>query len=348
MIDEPIVLPPPPAATTPWTLLWGGVLALRRRRWRTRARRLPAPVVSIGNLALGGTGKTPLVAAIAAHLRDRGHRVAILSRGYDRQTRGVHIASRGEGPEGSAAEVGDEPYLLAQELPGVAVVVGEDRYQAGLHALEELSPRPGIFLLDDGFSHLGLARDLDLLAFPQARPWGNGRLLPFGTLREPLTATRAAHAVLLTGLAGAGGNPGLPAGAAQPLAAALRAYGFTGPAFAAGLDAEVRPKPSSPRVVLATGVAHPERVVETARSLGLTVAEHLAFADHHRFPQRSLERIEHAHARSGGAAVVVTAKDHAKIEGRLRAPLHVLRIAAVLEPAFWSWLDRELEALSTG
>lgn len=341
MSEGPVGLPPPPRAT-PWTTIWGGLLAQRRRRSRSRARRLPAPVVSIGNLELGGTGKTPLVAAIAAHLRDRGRRVAILSRGYHRRTRGIRIASRGQGALGSAAELGDEPHLLAQELAGVTVVVGEDRYQAGLHALEALSPPPDVFLLDDGFSHLGLARDLEVLVFPAARPWGNGRLLPFGTLREPLAAARAADAVVLTGVAGA------LEGAARPLQAALATVGFAGPAFAAGVEAEVRPPLGAPRVVLATGVARPERVAETARSVGLVVLEHLAFPDHHRFPRRSLARIERARARHGAEAVVVTAKDHAKIEGRMSAPLAVLRVAAVLEPAFWSWLDAALEAIAAG
>jgi tetraacyldisaccharide-1-P 4'-kinase len=138
---------------------------------------------------------------------------------------------------------------------------------------------------------------------------------------------------------------GTLAGAAEPLAAALRPFGFDGVAFAAGLEAELRPRPSSSRVVLATGIARPERVAATARSLRLDVVEHLAFADHHRFPPRSLARIERAHARTGASAVVVTAKDHAKIEGRLAAPLTVLCIAAVLEPAFWQWLDAALEEI---
>jgi tetraacyldisaccharide 4'-kinase len=339
MSADPEGLPPAPRATAPWTRIWGGALARRRRHWETRARRLPVPVLSIGNLELGGTGKTPLVAAVAAHLRDGGHRVAILSRGYRRQTRGVRIASRGRGAEASAAELGDEPHLLAEELPGVAVVVGEDRYAAGLRALEALTPRPQVFLLDDGFSHLGLARDLELLAFPAARPWGNGRLLPFGSLREPVAAAHCADAVILTGVTGT------VTGAARPLAAALRPFGFAGPAFAAGLEAELRPAPSSPRVVLATGIARPQRVAATARSLGLVVLEHLAFADHHRFPPRSVARIERAYASTGAAAVVVTAKDRAKIEGRLAAPLAVLRVAAVLELAFWGWLDAALAAM---
>ena len=335
-VPTPESLPPPPSSSAPWTLLWGGLLARRRRRLAARARRLPAPVISIGNLQLGGSGKTPVAAAVAAHLAERGAHVVVLSRGYRRTTRGVRIASRGAGPLASAPEVGDEPYLLAEQLPGVAVVVGEDRYLAGVHALEALSPRPDLFVLDDGFSHLGLARDLDLLLFPLARPWGNGRLLPFGSLREPIAAAHAAQAVILTGVEGPLER------AAQPLAAALARFGFDGPAFAAGHSAAVEPKPASSRVLLVTGIAHPERAARTAHAAGLEVLEHLAFGDHHRYPESSLERIERARRRTGAEAVVTTAKDRVKLEGRLAAPLHELRIAAVLEPSFWAWLDQAL------
>jgi len=334
---EELILPRPPSSSGPWTALWGAVLALRRRRAAATARRLPVPVVSVGNLTVGGSGKTPLVAAIAAHLAARGRRVAILSRGYGRVTRGVRVASRGMGPEGSPAEIGDEPHLLAEMLPGVALVVGEHRYAAGLHALAEIEPPPDLFLLDDGFSHVALARDLDLLAFPVERPWGNGRLLPFGTLREPLSAARAAQAVILTGL-----DRPLD-GAAVALERALAPFGFAGSAFAAGVAARlVPPLAGSRRVVLATGIAHPERARRTARALGLDVAEHLVFPDHHSFPPASLERIERSRQSTGAAAIVVTAKDRAKVEGRTTAPLHQLAIDAVLEPAFWEFLDHEL------
>ncbi len=234
--------------------------------------------------------------------------------------------------------MGDEPRLLAQALPRVAVVVGEDRYVAGLHAIDALGAPPDVFVLDDGFSHLGLARDLELLAFPLDRPWGNGRLLPFGSLREPLDAARVAQAAILTGMTGQ------LDGAARPLRVALAPFGFAGPAFAAGLEATIEPRPASSRVVLATGIAHPERAARTARALGLEVLEHLAFADHHRFPQRSLDRIERARKRTGAETVVVTAKDRVKIEDRLDA-LAEIRITAVLEPAFWIWLDEALNTL---
>src|SRR5262245_39413720 len=179
---------PPPPPISPWQILYGGAHGLRRRGYRDRARRLPRPVVSVGNLHWGGTGKTPLVAAIAAHLRDRGLAVCILSRGYASRGRGVRVVSTGSGPLLGPRTAGDEPVLLAGELPGVAVVVGPDRWQAGEHALRRLDPRPDLFLLDDGFSHLALARDLDLVAFPAADPFAGGRLFPSGRLREPLAA----------------------------------------------------------------------------------------------------------------------------------------------------------------
>jgi tetraacyldisaccharide 4'-kinase len=256
MSPAPVVLPPVPS-TGPWAVLAGALLARRRSTAASRAHRLPALVISVGNLQLGGSGKTPVVAAIAAHLRASGRRVAVLSRGYGRATRGVRFASRGEGPEASASEVGDEPRMLAQQLPGIAVIVGEDRYLAGLHACEVLAPPPDLFVLDDGFSHLGLARDLDLLVFPLERPWANGRLLPFGSLREPLAAASAAQAVILTGVA----EP--LEGSAKPLRDVLARFGFTGRAFAAGSEASIEPPLRSGRVVLATGIANPERVART-------------------------------------------------------------------------------------
>jgi len=217
--------------------------------------------------------------------------------------------------------------------------VGEDRHRAGLRALATITPPPDLFLLDDGFSHVALARDLDLLAFPTHRPWGNGRLLPFGSLREPIAAVRAAHAAILTGV------EGNPTGAGGALADRLRPFGFTGPGFAAGVTATLDRQPPSTRVVLATGVALPERVLATAGGVGLDVVEHLAFGDHHRFPARSLERIERALTRTGACGVVVTSKDFAKIEGRVATPLYELRIDAVLEPAFWRWLEQTLAAI---
>jgi tetraacyldisaccharide 4'-kinase len=298
-------------------------------------------VVSVGNLHWGGSGKTPLVAAIAAHLRDRGFAVCILSRGYGSTGKGVRVVSAGKGPLLDPRLGGDEPVLLASLLPGVAVVVGPDRYRAGLEALRHLDPAPDLFLLDDGFSHLALRRDLDLVAFPAADPFGGGRLFPSGRLREPLAAVSRADAVILTGAA-ATGELG------PELAAALRSRGFTGPGFASvtrpGAPAWTGGGELAPgtRVFLATAIARPEVFAATARSLGLDVAGELRFPDHHAYPQASLDRLTAAWRASGAAGVLTTAKDRVKLQGRVDLPLAELPIRAEPEPAFWEWLDDAL------
>jgi tetraacyldisaccharide-1-P 4'-kinase len=395
-----------PPSRSPWQRLYGGVHELRGRWYRDRARRLPRPVISVGNLHWGGGGKTPLVAAVARHLHDGGAAVCILSRGYGRRGGGVRVVSSGDGPLLPPEEAGDEPVLLASELPGVAVVVGGDRHRAGSEALACLRPAPDLFLLDDGFSHLALHRDLDLLAFPAADPFGGGRLWPGGRLREPLAATARADAVLLTGApeeeaeagwtgdasppaeasreaaagppAGAGRPPGSPAGAAATgigpaLAAALRPYGFAGPGFASATrpggprllpaasatgTADSRlvlagggaaaPLPAGSRVLLVSAIARPERFAAAAQALDFAVMGELRFPDHHRYPAASLARIEAKMAACGAEVALVTSKDRVKLQGRLRAPLAELPVAAVPEAAFWAWLDGAVSRLSAG
>ncbi len=343
-------LPPsPPHPRSPWQRLYGAAHRARRRFWRERAERLPRPVVSIGNLLWGGGGKTPVTAAIAAHLRDRpggGLRVAILSRGYGRTTgpdREVRVVSTGAGPLLDPSVGGDEPVLLAGELPGVAVVVAGSRAAAGRHALAHLDPPPDLFLLDDGFSHLGLARDVDLLVFPAADPFGGGRLPPSGRLREPLAAAARADAALLTG------EPGDATG--DDLARALAPHGFRGPGFLA--PSRLGPPrfhgPPAGRVLLVSAIARPEAFAAAARDAaardGLRVTGELRFPDHHRYPEESLERIRRAFRGEGAQAVLTTAKDRVKLHGRLDLPLAELPLAAEPEPAFLRWLDDRLAPL---
>lgn len=335
----------PPPSSSPWQLLYGGAHRLRLRWYRSHFRHLPRPVVSIGNLHWGGTGKTPLTAAVAAHLRDRGLAVCILSRGYASRGRGVRVVSTGEGPLLGPLLAGDEPVLLAGELPGVAVVVGPDRFESGMAALRRLPRPPDLFLLDDGFSHLSLRRDLDLVAFPFSDPFGGGRLPPGGRLREPLAAIARAHAVLLT----CAGSPE----DGRALAEALRSYGFTGPGFASfthpGAPRRISPgggrssgiAPGT-KVFLVTAIARPEGFMATARSLGLEIAGELRFPDHHPYSAPSLEKIAGAFRASGAEVVLATVKDAVKLLGRLDVPLAELPIRAQPEPAFWKWLDGRL------
>lgn len=309
------------------------------------AARLPRPVVSIGNLIWGGAGKTPLVAALAGHLRDGGHRVCILSRGYGRKDHEVRVVSQGDGPLLGPAVAGDEPVLLAGGLPGVAVVVGPDRAAAGRQALERLSPTPDLFVLDDGFSHLRLARDLDLLAFPAADPWGGDRLPPAGRLREPLVAARHADAALLTD------SPGPDAVAT--LRRGLAGRGFGGPVF--GSTTRVRSARTvdghevshSAAVFLVSGIARPERFEELVHRQGFQIRGRLRFRDHEEYGPTVLREIADAYKASGADLLLTTSKDRVKLFGHLDAPLAELPIQAEPEEAFWSWLDGRLGTIGT-
>ena len=327
--------------TGPWQALAGAALRLRRRWYRGRARRLPVPVVSIGNLHLGGTGKTPLTAAVAGHLRDRGRRVAILSRGYRRRTRGLLWVSRGEGLLVEPLDAGDEPALLAETVPGVAVVVAEDRFAAGAAAVGDAGFGADVLVLDDGFSHVRLARDVDILAFPWADPLGGARLAPSGTLREPLSAVVHADAAVLTGADAEAGAE------TDRLAARLGAAGFRGRVFAAATRARCRePCLPGPRV-LVTGIARPERVVVSASELGLSIVDHLALPDHHPYPDSSLRRISEAVARHRAVGIATTAKDAVKLRGRID-DMVVIDVDAVPEADFWSWLDYDSAISNSG
>lgn len=332
--------PSPPHS--PWQLFYGAAHRLRRRWYSSRALRLRRPVVSVGNLHWGGAGKTPLTAAIAEHLRDRGLTVAILTRGYKSEGRGVRVVSTGEGPLLGPLVAGDEPVLLAGNLPGVAVVVSPDRYQAGVHALERITPTPEIFLLDDGFSHLQLHRDLDLLVFPTADPFAGGRLPPGGRLREPLASAERADAVLLAGAEASEGGE---------LADALRPFGFTGPGFASpttvlpALTLHDEEVPAGSTVLLVTAVARPNEVEASAERLSYELADRLVFPDHHAYPADSLALIRRRFATSGAELVLTTEKDWVKLFGRVELPLARMPLRSRPEPAFGDWLDRRLAQL---
>ncbi len=353
-------LPPPPTRpTSPWQRLYGAAHRARRDRWRERAARLPRPVVSIGNLHWGGSGKTPLTAAVAAHLAGHGEAVAILSRGYRSRGDGVRVVSAGRPgrpearPRLDPDRAGDEPFLLALQVPEASVIVSPDRAAGGRHAVDHLDPPPDLFLLDDGFSHLRLARDLDLLALPVADPFGGGRLAPGGRLREPLASAAAADAVLLTGA-----PERIAPGDGEALARALAPFGFRGEGFTAPIHAlpahtadgtELAPGTG---VVLVSGVARPEGVRRTAEALGLDVLEELRFGDHHAYPDRSLRRIVRTVRSTSAAAVVTTSKDLVKLQAKIQVklgefPVPLAEIPVVCRPeaAFFDWLDRRLEAL---
>ncbi len=179
---------------------YGAGVLLRRDGYASgflKAKKLPCTVISIGNLTTGGTGKTPMTIYVAERVRRLGYRVAVISRGY----KGTAEKSGGIVSDGSAIRMdpvtaGDEPFLLAASLKDIPVLVGHDRYQSGMHAINRFQTE--VVILDDAFQHLALFRDLNLLLLDSSLPFGNGHLLPRGTLREPTSALRFSDALVMT------------------------------------------------------------------------------------------------------------------------------------------------------
>lgn len=291
--------------------LWARAVRWRNRRWDRpdAATRVPAPVISVGNLVVGGVGKTPLVAWLAERLRDRGRRPAIVSRGYGGSAgKGPVWVSSGTGAEVEPGVSGDEPAWFAETLPGVAVVVGSDRV-AGARAA--VGRGADAILLDDGFQHRRLARDLDLLVWDAREAPGESRMLPHGRLREPLDSAARADVLVVTHSdardadveAVARAFPALPRFLAVHRPSAPRRFDEGG----AG------PPPS--HAVAFCGIAKPEGFRRTLESLGIEVVEWSAFRDHHRYRDTELRRLA-ARAVARDTPLVTTEKDAARLRGR--------------------------------
>jgi tetraacyldisaccharide 4'-kinase len=298
---------------TPLAWAYSFVLRLRAALYQSgifKSRNLPRPVVSIGNITVGGTGKTPVTSYISRYLIKQGLRVAVLSRGYGGTLEGqTSVVSDGLTIMLSAVECGDEPYLLASTVPGLMVVIGTDRYAAGMLAMQQLAP--DIFLLDDGFQHLRLHRDLDILLQDFSRPFGNGLTLPAGILREPAAAARRADLVLFT-RAPSGATPPVDTGSipastsSHTIVDLLPLDGTTAVKFSHCLGK---------RIVAFAGIADPESFFAGLRTEGLNLVHSISFPDHVVYNNERYKEIAEAMRTSGAELLVTTEKDGVKLKG---------------------------------
>jgi tetraacyldisaccharide 4'-kinase len=311
--------------------------AAARRRWHERhpesQRRLQQPVISIGNLSVGGTGKTPLVAAVARLLLARGERPAILSRGYGRRLRdvGVVVVSDGRRVCASLESSGDEPLMLANAIPDAIVAVCEDRHLAGSLAERQLGAT--VHVLDDGFQHLALARDLDVLVTSPGEIT-HGRVLPFGRLRERQDAAARAHLVVVVGADAAAARSEAWAlgvsqscGAARVLSLESRVVGLETGVLSLG-SRVWRP------AVAVAGIGDPEQFFEGLRNAGAEVRATRAFRDHHRYSTLDVRAIAELARAASVDTVLTTEKDAVRfaVLGALPFQLRAVPLTLVLDP----------------
>jgi len=279
-----------------------------------KSRSLPCHVISVGNITVGGTGKTPVTMYIARYLTDMGRAVVILSRGYGGSIKGIGVVSDGKNILLGPAEAGDEPVLMARRMRDVPVVVGADRYEAGLLAIKNFSP--DIIILDDGFQHIRLCRDLNILLIDGAASLSTAKLLPAGPLREPLTALERADIVFVKG----GGldradKELLRQYDIQQTGFVYRARGLTN--IATGESIGVKAFKDKPVLALAA-IANPDSFFNTLKDLGMKVAAAMEYSDHHAYSPADVGAMEKKIKETGAEAIITTEKDGVKLEGLLR------------------------------
>ena len=284
-----------------------------RMRTAPEKKGLPGFVLSLGNLTVGGTGKTPAAAMIAEWALEQGYKPAILSRGYGRKSRQkVLEVSDGKAILSTPAESGDEPYLLAKKLKGVPVIISKSRHEAGLLSHEKRGT--DFYILDDGFQHIVLGKDLDIVLLDATRPFGNMHLLPWGPLREPVHHLERADAFILT-RSGEGSTsilldflrkkfPGRPLFRSQHLPERIvfpRSWKTFGPAFLLGK-----------RVVAFCGIAKPDHFRNTLKKLGAEIIFFKAFPDHHPYSRAEIE--EMILSAKAADCLITTEKDWVRVE----------------------------------
>jgi tetraacyldisaccharide 4'-kinase len=321
---------------TPLSGLYGVAMKARRalyRRGLFHVHEIGAPVISVGNLTTGGTGKTPVVEWICRELARRNRRVCILTRGYGRANpRRRVIVSSGYHTLADFAEAGDEAILLAEHLQGLAAVISDaDRVAAARWAIAKW--RTDVFVLDDGFQHLRIARRLNMVTIDATNPWGNGRLLPAGNLRESPDQLVRADCIVITRADDVAQTEGLKAevdrlSKGRPVfLSRMKIAGLRNLTGSASAD-ELKSGP----VAAFCGVGNPESFFAQLRRDGYTLCYTRVFADHHYYTQEEVNALVSQSSQRGAHALLTTAKDEVKLRSlRCEMPCYVVDVAIEIE-----------------
>ncbi|MGB5991383.1 MAG: tetraacyldisaccharide 4'-kinase [Desulfobacterales bacterium] len=318
--------------------VYGGAVKLRRIFYKKavlKSKRLPCPIISIGNITVGGTGKTPMTIYVAQVVKQLGYKVAIISRGYKgKAEKGGGIVSDGKMLLMTPEIAGDEPYMIANRLKDVPVIVGKNRFKAGWLAIRKFDS--DVIVLDDGFQHLKLQRDLDLVLLDYRKPFGNGHLLPRGVMREPASALLCANAIILTRSDTVNDNE------TSSSPKKLRPYERKKPVyrtfhhpfvykiingekkiFEKNMQAALRQNSDciKGRTVFAfSGLADNHNFRQTVKSLKCNVSGYMEFPDHHSYSDRDLKDISAAAKRSMSECLITTEKDYVRIAHKIDWP----------------------------
>jgi tetraacyldisaccharide 4'-kinase len=325
-----IVLPP-------LSLLYGAVTRTRLslyRRGTFHTTKIERPVISVGNITTGGTGKTPLVEWVARTIAAGGKKVCILTRGYGRKDPHLQvIVSDGYGVLAAPNEAGDEPYLLATKLVGVAAVISSaDRIAAGQEAIKDFVT--DCFVLDDGFQHLRIARDLNIVTMDATNPWGGGKLLPYGRLRESPESLSRADCVVITRCDQVSDLDDLRSDiqrltGGRPI---FQSRMRTARVSSLKNGADALPPPA--RVAGFCGVGNPHSFFEHVRRSGYELGLQQSFPDHHVYSQDQIDSLARAANTAGASALITTAKDAVKLRTlSFTLPCYVLEIEIEIENA---------------
>jgi tetraacyldisaccharide 4'-kinase len=306
------------------------VYALGIRLWRRRTVRpaeIGLPVISVGSIQVGGTGKTPLTMLIARHLMECGMRVAVVSRGYKRKHgEAPLIAGDWEGPRADVEEAGDEPFLLALRLPGVAVVVDPDRVRGAIAARDEL--KPDVVLLDDGFQCRGLMKNLDIVTVSPAALMPGAGYIPWGPLRESPSAIGTDDWVVY--IAGGPADTEM-ARSRLPSVSYVCPARYSGPMLIEPRSGEEASIPEKERALLVSGIARPEGFERTSSDLGITPPAVIRFDDHHWYGRADVSMIQRVMRETGSRYVVTTEKDFWRLPEEIRQVSFAVRVSLLPE-----------------